>query len=197
MKNINAILLSVVLVGIGGILSPATSQAQQIPQPGKIVYDSRVSNPFVFCSLPRPCRLCKPWRSIWDKICRPAHAEAQVLQPLTDEAMSKVDPKYTQDIMQANIFRKEYYKVTGSMNALARGDSQEVNDYISWLGRQPAPTGHRGTMQDYWNRQGVYDVQSDPNIAQYARQNIEKTNDTIMDMIYKGSLPPKKPWESQ
>lgn len=34
------------------------------------VFDGRVSNPFSFCSAPRPCDKCQPARSIYDTICK-------------------------------------------------------------------------------------------------------------------------------
>ncbi|MEM8515381.1 hypothetical protein RCH14_004742 [Massilia sp. MP_M2] len=32
-------------------------------------YDSRVGNPFVFCMAPKPCKLCYPFRGIYEDIC--------------------------------------------------------------------------------------------------------------------------------
>jgi hypothetical protein len=30
---------------------------------------SLVANPFVFCSAPKPCKYCQPWRAIYQEIC--------------------------------------------------------------------------------------------------------------------------------
>lgn len=32
-------------------------------------FNSLIANPFVFCSMPKPCRLCQPWRRIYQEIC--------------------------------------------------------------------------------------------------------------------------------
>lgn len=32
-------------------------------------YNRLIANPFVFCSLPRPCKLCQPFRRIYKEIC--------------------------------------------------------------------------------------------------------------------------------
>lgn len=34
------------------------------------VFNSLVSNPFVFCSAPKPCKYCHPFRKIWEEICK-------------------------------------------------------------------------------------------------------------------------------
>lgn len=33
------------------------------------VFNSLIANPFVFCSAPKPCRVCQPWRRIYQEIC--------------------------------------------------------------------------------------------------------------------------------
>lgn len=53
-----ALLTGVVLVGI---LSTPTASAG--------VYSSLIGNPFVFCSAPRPCKHCQPFRKIYTEIC--------------------------------------------------------------------------------------------------------------------------------
>jgi len=32
-------------------------------------FNSSVANPFKFCSLPKPCKHCHPWRTIYNEIC--------------------------------------------------------------------------------------------------------------------------------
>lgn len=32
-------------------------------------YNSLIPNPFVFCSAPKPCKYCHPWRAIYNEIC--------------------------------------------------------------------------------------------------------------------------------
>lgn len=32
-------------------------------------FNGAVANPFKFCSLPKPCKLCHPWRTIYNEIC--------------------------------------------------------------------------------------------------------------------------------
>lgn len=49
------------LAAIFCIGMPMTANAQK--------FNSLVSNPFVFCSAPKPCKLCQPWRAIYQEIC--------------------------------------------------------------------------------------------------------------------------------
>jgi hypothetical protein len=53
------------------ILDNAMNQAKN--QTG--VYNSKVSNPFVFCSAPKPGKR-NPMRAIWEQICPAGHAQA-------------------------------------------------------------------------------------------------------------------------
>lgn len=32
-------------------------------------FNSSIANPFKFCSLPKPCKHCHPWRTIYNEIC--------------------------------------------------------------------------------------------------------------------------------
>jgi hypothetical protein len=43
------------------ISMPTTATAQK--------FNSLVPNPFVFCSAPKPCKYCQPWRAIYQDIC--------------------------------------------------------------------------------------------------------------------------------
>jgi hypothetical protein len=60
MKNL---LAKVLLTGVG--LAAATST----PTASADVYSSLIGNPFVFCSAPRPCKHCQPFRKIYTQIC--------------------------------------------------------------------------------------------------------------------------------
>jgi len=77
---------------LGSTVTFTPAMAQQAQQEG--LYDSRVSNPFVFCSLPKPCKRCQPWKGIYEQICEPNIRESERLRHLTEEARSKIPPEY-------------------------------------------------------------------------------------------------------
>ena len=55
------IFFATMLFGLSAALGPNVAMAQK--------FNSLISNPFVFCSLPRPCKLCQPFRRIYKEIC--------------------------------------------------------------------------------------------------------------------------------
>lgn len=58
--NLNNITLMACFI-FTAVSVPSTVNAQQ--------YNRLIANPFVFCSLPRPCKLCQPFRRIYKEIC--------------------------------------------------------------------------------------------------------------------------------
>lgn len=54
-------ILSAVALGLSLSITPGMASAQK--------FNSLISNPFVFCSAPKPCRYCQPWRAIYKEIC--------------------------------------------------------------------------------------------------------------------------------
>ena len=59
MFNIKTLFVSFLVAGLNFI--PTTAFAQQ--------YNSAISNPFVFCAAPKPCKHCQPLRRYWEDIC--------------------------------------------------------------------------------------------------------------------------------
>lgn len=59
--NVRSIVGSVFSACIFFAVAPGTASAQK--------FSSLIANPFVFCSAPKPCRLCQPWRRIYQEIC--------------------------------------------------------------------------------------------------------------------------------
>ena len=59
--NIRFALGSVLSACVFLAVAPGTASAQK--------FSSLIANPFVFCSAPKPCRLCQPWRRIYQEIC--------------------------------------------------------------------------------------------------------------------------------
>lgn len=150
-------------------------------------YDPEVGNPFVFCSLPKPCRTCQPWRRKYEDICDSNRA-------LQQQAQSAEDPKY----MTQQKFNAAYNQITASANALATGNSLEVDQYINWQATQPGPVGFNGTMGQYWQstqgQQSMFSPQFDPTIRANATEVIRQMNNKMMDSISNGIMPPDKPW---
>lgn len=59
MLNIKTVFVSILVAGLN--FMPNTAFAQQ--------YNSAVSNPFVFCAAPKPCKHCQPFRRYWEDLC--------------------------------------------------------------------------------------------------------------------------------
>jgi hypothetical protein len=55
------LLFTSIVVGIISTSMPLTVNAQK--------YNGSIANPFKFCSLPKPCKHCHPWRTIYNEIC--------------------------------------------------------------------------------------------------------------------------------
>mgnify|MGYP006259133117 CR=1 FL=1 len=160
-------------------------------------YDKDVGNPFVFCSLPKPCKHCQPWRSKYEDICESNRAIQQ------QEQIAE-DPAY----MTRQKFNDAYNAITASANALASGNSLEVDQYINWLATQPGPNGFNGTMGQFWlspqyqqqasaqygYQDGVVSPQNDPAIRASATLAIQQMNNKMMDSISNGYMPAPKPW---
>lgn len=53
--------LRMLVIALGLAVAPGQASA------GK--FNSLIPNPFAFCSAPRPCKICHPWRAIWKEIC--------------------------------------------------------------------------------------------------------------------------------
>ena len=63
-ENSGKAVAKVTMLFVAAILSismPTSASAQK--------FNSLVANPFVFCSAPKPCKYCQPWRAIYQEIC--------------------------------------------------------------------------------------------------------------------------------
>jgi len=63
-ENFGKAVAKVTMLFVAVVLSismPTTASAQK--------FNSLVPNPFVFCSAPKPCKYCQPWRAIYQDIC--------------------------------------------------------------------------------------------------------------------------------
>lgn len=73
------------LLSIGALLlgSPQIASAQK--------FNSLIPNPFVFCSAPKPCRLCQPFRAIYQELCADQTGGKSVQQnePVTAGAIAE------------------------------------------------------------------------------------------------------------
>lgn len=49
---------------VAGLISTAFSMPAKAQQ-----FNGMIANPFAFCSLPKPCKICHPWRAIYNEIC--------------------------------------------------------------------------------------------------------------------------------
>lgn len=59
MIKLKYLLASLIIVGFN--MNSTIAGAQQ--------YNGAVSNPFSFCSAPKPCKQCQPMRSYWEQLC--------------------------------------------------------------------------------------------------------------------------------
>lgn len=177
------------LLLISAILFTNNSQASA-------VYNGQVANPFVFCSLPKPCKKwCQPWRKIWEQICPAGQItgkDAQAHEIATKEVM-KTNPELINGSMTAESFRKELGKA--NLSAFSEDDQyiKEVSDWIKYKGNQMV-NGKK--VSDIWCEQGIQDPLSNSQIRQSAYSDIVKKNQKIVEIISNGNFPPKntKPW---
>lgn len=131
MKLVKALFLFMAVGGIGFTAAPTPSYAQG-------VFNSAVSNPFVFCSLPKPCKRCQPYRRIYQQIC-PAG------QPSADAKKQYQDAIATNHALAATAITPEQFKsqLTPAIQSAYQDviHSSEVGQYIDWLAKQPVPEG--------------------------------------------------------
>lgn len=77
------------MIGIFAVGTPGTANA------GK--FSSLVANPFVFCSAPKPCKQCHPWRYIYEEICsnkvNPKDTTDKYEMSTVTETIEVVDPR--------------------------------------------------------------------------------------------------------
>jgi hypothetical protein len=160
------------------------------------VYNSKVANPFVFCSMPKPCKKwCQPWRSIWEEICPAGQitgADKETHEKGLKE-MAKINPELVAGGMTAESFRKELGKAT--MSAFSEDDQyvKEVADWIKYNGNQ---ISNGKKVSQIWCEQGIQNPLGNPQLRQMAYNDIVKKNQKIVELISNGTFPPKdsKTW---
>ncbi len=159
-------------------------------------FNGKVANPFVFCSMPKPCkRWCQPWRSIWEEICPAGQMTAQdkeAYEKGKQEAI-KTNPDLVNKSMTAESFRNELGKAT--MSAFSEDDQyvKEVADWIKYNGNQ---ISNGKKVSQIWCEQGIQNPLGNPQLRQMAYNDIVKKNQKIVELISNGTFPPKdsKPW---
>lgn len=160
------------------------------------VYNGQVANPFVFCSLPKPCKKwCQPWRSIWEQICPAGQLSAQDRQAYEQgkQEMLKTNPELVNQAMTADIFRREMGKA--NLSAFSEDDqyTKEVSEWINYQGNQ---VSNGRLVSDIWCEQGIANPQGYMDLRQMAYRDIVLKNQKIVELISNGTIPPKnlKPW---
>ena len=160
------------------------------------VYNGQVANPFVFCSLPKPCkRWCQPWRSIWEQICPAGQMNAQDKQAYEEgrQAMLKTNPDLVNQSMTADIFRREMGRA--NLSAFSEDDqyNKEVGEWINYQGNLISG-GKR--VSEIWCQQGIANPLGDQTLRQMAYRDIVLKNQKIVQLASNGTIPPKdtKPW---
>ncbi len=165
------------------------------PKAEAAVFLSAVANPFVFCSLPMPCKKCQPWRGFWKKICPAGQAspqEKQLHQTALND-LAKTDPLMAEKYMTAERFRSELGKA--SLSAFTEDDqyNKEVQDWIKYQGNQVV---NGKQVYEIWCEKQIYNPLMDATLRQAAYNDIVTKNQKIVETISNGYMPPKntKPW---
>lgn len=64
-------------------------------------FNSLIPNPFVFCSAPKPCKYCHPWRAIYNELCSnqvdPRDTTEKYETSIGTEMTDAVDPRTVND----------------------------------------------------------------------------------------------------
>ncbi len=160
------------------------------------VFNGKVANPFVFCSLPKPCKKwCQPWRSIWEQICPAGEmtaADKEAYEKAKQE-MSKTNPDLVNGSMTAESFRRELGKA--NLSAFSE-DDQYVKEVADWIKYQGNQISNGKKVSQIWCEQGIGNPLGNQQLRQMAYNDIVKKNQKIVELISNGTFPPKntKPW---
>lgn len=160
------------------------------------VFNGKVANPFVFCSLPKPCKKwCQPWRSIWEQICPAGEmtaADKEAYEKAKQE-MSKTNPNLVNGSMTAESFRIELGKA--NLSAFSE-DDQYVKEVADWIKYQGNQISNGKKVSQIWCEQGIGNPLGNQQLRQMAYNDIVKKNQKIVELISNGTFPPKntKPW---
>ncbi|MCC7684741.1 hypothetical protein IGS60_27585 [Janthinobacterium sp. FW305-128] len=77
-------------------------------------YNALIGNPFLFCSAPRPCKHCQPYRRIYNEICN-SQSKAK------KEADETMQQSSTPNAAQLRVFKQEGAAALNA--AMQRGDT--------------------------------------------------------------------------
>lgn len=160
------------------------------------VFNGKVANPFVFCSLPKPCKKwCQPWRSIWEQICPAGQMTAQDKEAYEKAKQDtlKTNPDLVNNSMTAESFRAELGKA--NLSAFSE-DDQYVKEVADWIKYQGNQISNGKKVSQIWCEQGIGNPMGNQQLRQMAYNDIVKKNQKIVELISNGTFPPKdtKPW---
>jgi hypothetical protein len=182
MRLIKQFFLSLTVATIG--LSANSAQAQG-------VFNSKIANPFVFCKLPKPCKLCQPFRAIHEQLCAAGKPSAQAQQQYQDSINNN---QQNNTMNPVDIESQMTPAISSAYNDTPT--NEEIERYIGWLARRPAPAPNNNiTMAQYWTQKGITNYYTDPSIVSTAIKVIENINQNIVEAVSAGHIPSNpKPW---
>jgi hypothetical protein len=189
MKLIKPLLLSATIAAIGFTSAPAQAGG---------TFFSQISNPFVFCKLPKPCKACQPFRKIHEELCKAGQPSAEAKQQY-NQAISQ--GQQNGSTLSAEEIQNQFNpEISSAYNDEV--SPAEIEQYITWLSRQAAPAFAKNnsvvTMADYWRTQGITNYMNDATIRATAIKIINDRNQYIVNAVSKGSVPQNaKPWLNQ
>jgi hypothetical protein len=183
MKLIKHFFLSLTFATVGLSVNPAQAQG---------VFNSQIANPFVFCKLPKPCKLCQPFRAIHEQLCaagKPSAQAQQQYQEATNNAQQNGNS------MNAEDFQKSLTPAIQSAYNDTPTDI-EIESYIGWLAKKAAPAPNNNlTMGQYWTNRGITNYYNDASIRSGAINVIGEVNKDIVNAVSAGRIPNNpKPW---
>jgi hypothetical protein len=115
------------LAAILSISMPTSASAQK--------FNSLVANPFVFCSAPKPCKYCQPWRAIYQEICA---------DQVNSKNTKKYEPSTSTEIVDAVSSGSVQDGATQSVNRVAAGnEGLNLERTVEGLGVLNGPSGAR------------------------------------------------------
>lgn len=184
------ILLTTIFSSLGFLATPNANAAAFI---------GAVANPFVFCSLPKPCKLCSPWRNFWEQICPAGKTTPQEQQQVNKslQEVAKTNPELLKNLMTEQKFKKELTPAMLSAFTEETNYEIEINSWIKYSGNSYVNGKNGKKLYQVWCEKNITNPLTNPTLRKAANDQIVSQNKTIVDTIArKGELPPKtvKPW---
>jgi hypothetical protein len=190
-------------------LQAAMSQQPNTNNNPKQGLKTGADNPFMLCSLPKPCNLCQPLRSLYEQTC-PSGEMSENDRKISNQAVQNLqstDPSLVSGLMTKEKFNQQYSAIQESQNAL-NGDygnrknyggyivSPEVIQYINWLAVQNMPE-YSGTYLTYWTNSGV-NPYINASVNSQAIRAITDANNRMINILASGVSPNQlKEWLNQ